>query len=67
MAPTDNTKRAALKLLRNGKASLVELAALAKTSRQLVRYWAIADGIDFEAARARYLAKLWQKTLERQG
>jgi hypothetical protein len=61
--PTANnrSRQAALALLREGRATLVEISALAGISRQGVRHWAITAGIDVQAARDRYLARAWRE------
>lgn len=60
MTIDDTTREKALKLLRRGVVTLSEAAALAKVSRQLVRYWCIQADIDPTKERARYLARLWK-------
>lgn len=59
------TIKAALSLLRSGRATAAEVAELAGTSRQLDRHWALRAGIDAPAARAEYLARLWRARLNR--
>jgi hypothetical protein len=41
VTPNDSTKQAALHILAKGEATMQEVAELAGTSRQLVRYWAM--------------------------
>ena len=58
----DTARLAALALLRDGRATVTEIAGLAGTSRQLVRHWSIRAGIDagaIQRARDRYLARAW--------
>ncbi len=62
---TDPERRAALALLSAGLATLAEVAELARTSRQLVRYWAEAEGIDVAATRRKHLARHWRRLLRR--
>lgn len=50
---------AAQALLRSGKATMAEIAAIADTSRQQVALWASRAGIDPMATRRAYLAQLW--------
>lgn len=57
----DDTKRAALKLLRRGLVTQSEAAKLAGVSRQLMRYWAQ----DIPDARPGYLAQIWMRMLRR--
>jgi hypothetical protein len=62
MANEPNMKReAALSLLRRGVASPSEVAELAGVSRQLVRHWLKASGINWRPARAALLQKAWTK------
>jgi transposase-like protein len=67
MPNDDSTKAAALKLLASGQATVADIAALTGNSRQLIAYWALYAGIRATTTRAKYLAKLWKKTLQRQG
>ncbi len=60
-----NVRRAVLRLLSQGKASLAEVAEIAGLSRQIVRYWAKAAGIDWKAARKAHLAFMWRKEVNR--
>ncbi len=46
-----------------GIATLAEIAALAGVSRQLVRYWVLAEGIDNARARAAWLTKEWKRRM----
>ena len=57
----DYALRAALILLRTGRATQSEVAELAGTSRQLVRHWAMRHGIDCRGARNARLVALWRK------
>ncbi len=59
MTEHNNTRRAALAMLKSGAANLSEVARLAGTDRQLVRYWANAAGIDWRKIRDDKIAKLW--------
>lgn len=56
----ETTIKAALALLRSGRATVADVAWLAGTSRQLVTYWARRARIDPIAARQAYLARLWR-------
>jgi transcriptional regulator len=55
----DATIKKALRLLRAGQATQAEVADLAGTSRQLVRYWCERAEINAKDARAARLARLW--------
>lgn len=60
----DRSRQAALALLRDGRATVTEIAGLAGTSRQLVRHWAIRANVDagaIQRARDRYLARAWRE------
>lgn len=59
MTQDATTRRAALKLLRRGHATMAEIAELAGVSRQGVRDWAHRAGIDPVQTRAERLATLW--------
>lgn len=62
---TDETIiKAALALISAGKATHSEVAELAGTSRQLVRYWCARAGIDAQKARSEYLAREWEKRVK---
>lgn len=64
MTPQDTSKReAALVMLRLGYASLSEVARLSDVDRQLVAYWAKADGIDVAENRETFLKSNWDKAL----
>lgn len=65
MTREDNTRAAAIAMLRSGMATLSEVADLAGTSRQLVRYWAKAAGVDWQAARAAKLQREFQRRLRK--
>jgi hypothetical protein len=65
MTTDDNTRSAAIALLASGQATQSEVAELAAVSRQLVRYWANAEGLDVPALRRAWLLKAWQKVLRR--
>jgi len=52
----------ALELLRRGYATPTEIANTVGTSRQNVHNWAAAAGIDWQAARAKYLTGLLRHT-----
>ena len=54
-------QEAALRLLRDGRATMAEIAGLLHTSRQLINHWCRRRGINPVAAREHYLAKLWAK------
>jgi hypothetical protein len=57
-------KRAAvISLLRDGLVTHDEAADLASTSKQLVRDWALHEGIDIATTRATYLLKVWRTQL----
>ncbi len=56
-------RAAAISMARAGIATLAEIAALAGVSRQLVRYWVLAEGIDNAKARAAWLAKEWNRRI----
>ncbi len=56
-------RTAAISMARLGIATLAEIAALAGVSRQLVRYWALAEGIDIAKTRAAWLAKEWKRRM----
>lgn len=60
MTAQDTKKAAVLKLLRRGEASISEVSRLAGESRQLVRYWSIAAGIDVDGARLERLNRIWK-------
>ena len=64
---TDNTtaRSTALKLLRSGYATMAEIAELAGVSRQAVRKWAQAAGIDPVETRLRRLQTLWTSATKR--
>src|SRR5258708_3217573 len=62
MTVSDSTRERALRLLAEGCATLTEVAELAGTSRQLVRFWANRAGIDWATARDRHLRALWRET-----
>lgn len=58
------TKRhAALVMLRLGYCTLSEVARLADVDRQLVAYWAKADGLDVSAVREMFLQDTWVKAM----
>lgn len=65
MTPNDSTKSAALHMLAKGEATLAEVAQLAQTSRQLVRYWAKRTGIDPGKARDAFLARAWKRATKK--
>lgn len=50
-------RRAAHALLRGGKLAPFEIARELGTARQLVRYWAQVEGINYRAARAIFIRK----------
>jgi len=54
-------QEAALRLLRDGRTTMAEIAGLLHTSRQLINHWCRRRGINPVAAREHYLAKLWAK------
>lgn len=56
---------AAMMLLREGVASPSEVAEIAGVSRQLVRHWLMAAGIDWRKQRDAYLAKHWRRAINR--
>lgn len=56
-------REAALKMLADGTASPSEVAELAGVSRQLVRHWMQATGVNWRKARETALAKAWRKAL----
>lgn len=56
-------RRAAVRVLRRGSMTVSEVAAIAGVSRQVVRYWCRAAGVDIGRARQLLLAKLWRRTL----
>lgn len=56
----ERTIKRALQLMRTGRATQSEVAELAGRSRQIVRHWAQRAGIDPQAARQAYLARLWR-------
>ena len=56
----DNSMKAdAIELLRSGLATQSEVAKLAGVSRQLVRKWVIAAGINPKRARWDWLVRAW--------
>lgn len=55
-------RKAALSLLRRGLCTPAEAARLIGTSRQLVRYWADAEQINFGLARLKHLNNLWKRS-----
>jgi predicted NUDIX family NTP pyrophosphohydrolase len=63
MATNDNTRAAALVLLKNGCATVGEVARMAGESRQLVQYWAHQAGLDVPAIRAAYLELAWREAV----
>jgi transposase-like protein len=66
MSEHDEEKRqAAVRLLKQGEASLSEVARLASVSRQVVRYWITAANIDWQAARRKRLKERWSETRRR--
>lgn len=58
-----DARRAAAALLQRGTLTVPEAAALAGVSRQVVRYWCKAAGIEIGQARAAVVAKAWRKAL----
>lgn len=62
---TERARNAAISFLSRGKATQAEVAKLAGASRQLVRYWAMQAGIDSIAERSNWLAREWEKELDR--
>jgi predicted DNA-binding protein YlxM (UPF0122 family) len=62
-----DTRLAALKLLARGDATMAEIAELADVSRQAVRKWAQAAGIDPVETRQRRLQELWKSATRRTG
>ena len=56
----ERIRREAIRLLRAGLATPIEVALLAGVSRQLVRYWALRAGIDYMECRAVHLQKTWK-------
>jgi hypothetical protein len=70
MTPKDTRKdedahRAAMALLREGLVNPSEAADLAGVSRQLVRHWLMAAGIDWRKQRDAYLTKHWRREINR--
>ena len=64
MTAPNTTKRAAvIRLLRKGLVTHDEAADLASTSKELVRHWALREGIDIATTRATYLLKMWRSEL----
>jgi len=61
----DRLRDKAVAMMRNGDATMAEIAALADVSRQTVRYWAKAAGIDAEVNRNRRIIQLWRSTKPR--
>jgi TPP-dependent pyruvate/acetoin dehydrogenase alpha subunit len=61
MTDNDTTKRAARYLIERGLATYAEVADLADTSRQAVRYWAK----DIPDSRSLYLRTHWEHALKR--
>jgi hypothetical protein len=58
---TTTQRRAALRLLAQGDATVAEVAGLIGSSRQRVAYWATSAGIDPIANRDLRLEQLWQE------
>jgi transposase-like protein len=59
-AAADRTRRAALEMLAEGLATHSEVARLAGVDRQLVRHWAMREGIDVSKTRAARLRETWR-------
>jgi len=57
-------RKAAVELASKGEATLAELARLAGTSRQLVRFWVLSAKVDAESRRRAHLRKLWRQHLK---
>ena len=59
MTIDDSMKADAIELLKSGLATQSEVAKLSGVSRQLVRKWVIAAGINPTAARREWLERAW--------
>lgn len=57
----DTDRAAALDLLRSGKVTLAEMAALLGITRQAVQEWARRHDVDAVTARRLYLKRLWSR------
>ncbi len=55
-----STKADAIELLKSGLATQSEVAGLAGVSRQLIRKWVIAAGVNPKAARREWLERAWK-------
>jgi hypothetical protein len=56
-------RAAAVEMLRSGLATQAEVAALAHTSRQLVKYWAAREEINTVETRKAWLHKVWREAI----
>jgi len=57
-----SNKRAALRLMASGRATIAEVANMIGITRQSVRQWAVDASLDVTKARQAFLMKLWQRT-----
>jgi hypothetical protein len=62
-ASSDPKRAAVMRLVRKGLLTPDEAADLTSTSRELVQYWAVREGIDIATTRATYLLKIWRSEL----
>ena len=58
-----NARRAAVKLLARGSITVSEAATMAGVSRQVVRYWCHAAGIEIGQARQTVITRIWRRLL----
>jgi len=56
-------RNAALRLLRNGDATVAEVANLLGYSRQRVQFWADQESLDVARMRAENVERAWRKAL----
>jgi hypothetical protein len=62
-ASKDHKRAAVMHLIRKGLLTPDEAADLVSTSKDLVQYWALREGIDIATARATCLLKIWRSQL----
>jgi hypothetical protein len=56
-------RAAAVEMLRSGLATQAEVAALARASRQRVKYWSKVEEIDAVETRKAWLRKVWREVI----
>jgi hypothetical protein len=57
---SDGPRRVAIEMLAEGLATHSEVARLAGVDRQLVRHWALREGINVSKTRAARLREIWR-------